>query len=367
VISAANYANYANWGFEVNRQKEISAIRVISGPKKSIDEFRSHRMNSPTRILIVRFSSIGDIVLTTPIVRALKTQLEGEVQIDYITKKQFASILEPNPYIDEVITIDKHVGEVVERLRDGMYDYVVDLHNNIRSKQVKKAVKALSFTLDKRNVAKWLYVRTKREVPPIGHVVTRSFDAVKALGISHDEKGLDYFIPSTQEVSMNALPEGFRNGYVAYAIGGQMKGKILPVDKMIELCKMIDRPVVLLGGTEDRSTADQVAKELGDKVFNACGAFSLHQSASVVKQAEKVISHDTGLMHIATALERPVISLWLATTPALGFAPWNAVEGSLIIEADCPKRPTSKLGNRGYQDGCVFNIDLKAIADAVNG
>ena len=121
-------------------------------------------MSQPTRILIVRFSSIGDIVLTSPVIRALKTQLEGEVQIDFITKRKFATLLEYNPYLNEVITIDEKVSEVHDQLRDGMYDYVIDLHNNIRSRQVKKACRALSFTLDKRNIAKWLYVRTKREL-----------------------------------------------------------------------------------------------------------------------------------------------------------------------------------------------------------
>ena len=101
-------------------------------------------------------------------------------------------------------------------------------------------------------------------------------------------------------------------------------------------------------------------------MFNACGAFSLNQSASLMQLAQKVISHDTGLMHIAAALKKPLISLWFATTPQLGFAPWQAGPGSVMVEADCKKRPTSKLGNRGYSDGCVFNIDIERIAREVN-
>lgn len=323
-------------------------------------------MSHPTRILIIRFSSIGDIVLTSPIVRALKTQLEGEIQIDYITKRKYATLLESNPHIDQVLSIDEKVHEVEDRLKDGMYDYVIDLHNNIRSRQVKRACRSLSFTLDKRNVAKWLYVRTKRLIKPIGHVVARSFSAVEALGVHDDGKGLDYFIPETQIVSVNALPERFRNGYIAYAIGGQMEGKILPRKQMIALCKGIDQPVILLGGVEDRPTGDEIVQACGSTVFNACGAFSLHQSASLIQQATQVISHDTGLMHIATALRKPLISLWFATTPELGFSPWQPQAQSIPFEADCPKRPTSKLGNRGYEDGCVFNIDIDAVIAAVH-
>lgn len=304
-------------------------------------------------------------MLTTPVIRALKQQLDGEVIIHYITKKSFAGIVEPNPHVDKVITIEESVSEVADQLRDGGYDYVVDLHNNLRSRQVKRHVKALSFTLDKRNLAKWVYVQTKKVWIPIGHIVERSLEAVSALGIKDDGAGLDYFIPSDQEVALSELPESLRSGYVAYAIGGQMQGKILPTEKIIALCQKINRPMILLGGKEDADRGDQIVQACGSTVWNACGKFSLHQSASLVNQAKAVITHDTGLMHIAAALNKKVISLWLATTPEIGMSPWRPGEGSEMIEANCRKRPTSKLGNRGYEDGCVFNIDLGRIANSV--
>jgi len=319
-----------------------------------------------TKILIIRFSSIGDIVLTTPIIRALKTQLDGDVEVDFITKNINAAILDGNPYLNQIITIEKHVSEVAEELKRKRYDYLVDLHSNLRSRQVKRACKALSFTLDKRNVAKWVYVNTKKELLPIGHVVERSFHALIGLGIEDDGKGLDYFIPEKSKVDLSTLPEVVRNGYIAYAIGGKMKGKILPTEKIIALCKAIEKPIVLLGGPEDRATGDEVVKACGKRVFNACGAFSLQQSASILQQSEKVITHDTCLMHIATALKKPVISIWLATTPQIGFAPWQPGEGSVMVEAECKKRPSSKLGNRGYRDGCVFNVDVNRIAQLAN-
>lgn len=323
--------------------------------------------HSSVRILIIRFSSIGDIVLTTPVLRALKQQLDGDVSIHYITKRGFAGILDPNPYVDKVISIDKHVSEVADQLQQGGYDYIIDLHSNLRSRQVKRSTKALSFTLDKRNLAKWIYVQTKKTLLPIGHIVERSFQAIVPLGVTDDGLGLDYFIPTEEEVSKTALPESLRAGFVAYAIGGQMQGKILPTDQIITLCQKINRPMALLGGKEDAERGAQIAAACGERVWNACGAFSLHQSASIVRLADVVISHDTGLMHIAAALNKRVISLWLATTPKIGMSPWRPGAGSEMIEADCNKRPTSKLGNRGYEDGCVFNIDLDRIAILVNG
>lgn len=320
-----------------------------------------------TRILVIRFSSIGDIVLTTPVVRALKTQLNGDIQIDFITKKGFVPILESNPYINEVISIEKNVAEVATRLQDKHYDYVIDLHNNIRSKQVKRLVKMLDFTVDKRNIAKWVYVNTKKEWLPIGHFVSRCFTAAAPLGIADDKKGLDYFIPEKDVIDPSSLPAHFQSGYVAYAIGGQTPGKILPTDKIIELCKKINKPIVLLGGEEDVQRGEEIASTVGDQVWSGCGKFNLNQSASLIYGAMCVITHDTGLMHIASALKKKVISLWFATTPQIGFSPWMPGEGSVMIEANCNKRPTSKLGNRGYQDGCIYNIDLDEIVRAVKG
>jgi len=322
-------------------------------------------VSASTRILIIRFSSIGDIVLTTPIVRALKTQLEGEVEIDFITKKGFAAMLESNPHISMVISIEKNVNEVATRLQDKHYDYVIDLHNNIRSKQVKQMVKMIDFTVDKRNVAKWIYVNTKKQWLPIGHFVNRCFMAIASLGVIDDQQGLDYFIPDADRVGLDALPSNFQSSYIAYAIGGQTPGKILPTDKIIRLCQKINKPIVLLGGEEDADRGEEIAKQVGSNIWNACGKFNLNQSASLIDEAECVITHDTGLMQIASAFKKKVISLWFATTPEIGFTPWMPDEGSVIIEADSKKRPTSKLGNRGYQDGSVFNVDLDRIAQAV--
>ncbi len=320
-----------------------------------------------TRILVIRFSSIGDIVVTTPVVRALKTQLDGDIKVDFITKKGFAPILESNPHINEVICIEKNVAEVAARLQNKHYDYVIDLHNNIRSKQVKQLVKILDFTVDKRSFAKWIYVITKKEWLPIGHFATRCFETVSPLGIEDDQKGLDYFIPDTDRVALSSLPSNFQSEFIAYAIGGQTPGKILPTDKIISLCLKINKPIVLLGGKEDVERGEEIAKLVGSNIWNACGKFNLNQSASLLEQAECVIAHDTGLMHIASALKKKVISLWFATTPEIGFCPWKPGDGSVMIEADCDKRPTSKLGNRGYKNGCVFNIDLERIAKAVKG
>ena len=251
---------------------------------------------------------------------------------------------------------------MAEELNNTPYDHIVDLHNNLRSNQAKRLTHGFQFTLDKRNIAKWLYVQTKREIKPIGHIVERYLATVRPLGIEDDGIGLEFHIPNEERVPMEKLPEAFRNGFIAYAIGGTTPGKVLPTEKIVELCGLINQPIVLLGGKEDVEAGEAAAKAHPKHVYNACGKYSIMGSASLLDQANCVIAHDTGLMHIAAALGKKVVSMWFATTPEIGMSPWRPGAGSVMVEAKSKNRPTSKLGNRGWKDGRVFNIDLKQVA-----
>jgi len=323
------------------------------------------------KVLIIRFSSIGDIVLTTPVIRCVKEQLnEGDVEVHYLTKKQFVPLLAQNPYIDELITIENKVAEVAEQLTNEGYDYIFDLHKNLRSNQAKKAAKALSFSFEKFNIEKWLLVNFKWNRMPDVHIVDRYMDTTKAFGIENDQKGLDFYIPTESTVDVKSLPITHQNGYIAYAIGGQHEGKIMPTNCIIELCKKLNEPIILLGGSEDAERGSRIQEAVGEYVYNACGKYTLLQSASLLNQSKVVISHDTGLMHIASALKKKVISLWGATTPNLGMYPYLPGEGSQIIEPiGVWDRPYSKLGDRKWYKPPfrgMRKIDLDAVVTAVN-
>ncbi len=182
------------------------------------------------KILIIRFSSIGDIVLTTPVVRCLKEQMP-DAEVHYLTKVTFYQVLESNPYIDKIYTIKEKIREVLPQLRSENYDQIIDLHKNFRSKGILLALSKPSTTFEKINIAKWLIVKFKINRLPNVHIVDRYFQAVDNLGVKNDKKGLDYFIPEEDEVSPHALPESFRNGYIAWVIGGKHFTKIFPEDK----------------------------------------------------------------------------------------------------------------------------------------
>jgi ADP-heptose:LPS heptosyltransferase len=328
-----------------------------------------NRMENSVRILVIRFSSIGDIVLTTPVVRCLKQQLEGEVEVHYLVKKKYAMLLSSNPYVHTVHTIEKSTNEVCEALSALRFDYIIDLHRNLRSMRVKSKLKSLAFTFNKYNIEKWLLVNFGLNRMPNVHLVDRYFEAAKPLGITNDGLGLDYFIPTQDEVMLNALPTAFQKGYIAFAIGGTFEGKKLPPAKLQTICVQLDFPILLMGGKEDAEVAEKIAGSIGSKVVNACGRYSLNQSASLLKQSTLVITHDTGLMHIAAAFKKNIVSIWGATVPEFGMSPYMAGPHSMYIAADhLSFRPTSKLGNRNTkrERRTMEEISEKAVVNAVN-
>ena len=326
---------------------------------------KDHTLSEKTKILIIRFSSIGDIVLTTPVLRCLKEQLYGESEIHYVVKKQFAEVLSANPYIDKLHLLDKDDRKMMEALQNENFHYVVDLHNNLRSHRYRKNLKTLTFSFRKLNIRKWILVNFKWDLLPELHIVDRYFEAVRAFGVKNDGKGLDYFIPSEDEVDTRALFGHAENEYIAFPIGGAHEGKKLPSDRLAQLCALIHHPVILLGGREDQSVAEEIKKARPD-VVDMCGKLKLNQSASILKQARLVISHDSGLMHIASAFKKKIISIWGATVPKFGMYPYLPHPESVMIQADHLKfRPTSKLGNRNSkkEKRTTREIDLQKIAD----
>jgi heptosyltransferase-2 len=299
------------------------------------------------KFLIIRFSSIGDIVLTTPVVRCLKKQLP-DAEVHYLTKYGFREIMESNPYVDKLHLLKDDLNGVIENLQKEKFDYIIDLHNNLRTLKVKQALQVVpSISFNKLNLQKWLLTALKINVLPRVHIVDRYLETVKKFGVKNDGKGLDYFIPGKDIVPDNDIPAAQSLGYVAVVIGAAHNTKKLPVHKLQELCAKIDHPIILLGGAEDRAIGDEIASIDPIKIYNSCGKFSLNESADLVRRAKIVITHDTGLMHIAAAFKKPVISVWGNTVPAFGMTAYygNSMVANDLFEVKglwC--RPCSKIG-----------------------
>lgn len=298
-----------------------------------------------TKILVIRFSSIGDIVLTSPVLRCIKQQLPN-VELHVLTKQQFATIFTAHPYIDQLHLWGADKKAIVKQLKDEKFDYVIDLHHNLRTQRLKWQLKSPSYSFPKLNIRKWLAVNFKWNTLPEQHVVDRYFQTVAKLGIKNDLKGIDYFIPPEDQVDLKRLYDA--DQLIAVAIGAQFSTKRLPQEKLLEIIQQLDATVVLLGGKEDEETGDWLVEQLSRaNVFNSCGKLRLNQSASVVEQANALLTHDTGLMHIASAFDTPIISVWGNTVPAFGMFPYRPQKSSSFVihevkELGC--RPCSKIG-----------------------
>lgn len=321
------------------------------------------------KYLVIRFSSIGDIVLTTPVVRCLKQQVEG-AEVHFVTKKKHASIVNSNPYIHKVHVLEESLPELINELEKEQFDYIIDLHQNIRSNRIKSKLKMPSFSFQKLNFKKYLLVRFKINRMPDKHIVDRYMDTLKVFDVKNDNKGLNFFIPENENYPSSELPEAFQNGYIAFVIAGTFPTKRLPAEKIIEICNGIDYPVILLGGKNEHQEAEKIMAAVNKNVTNLTGKINLNQSASLVKNARLVLTNDTGLMHIAAAFKKKILSFWGNTVPELGMVPYQADPASEIMEVkDLKCRPCSKLGYRKCPKKhfrCMRDLDSRKSVNWIN-
>ena len=274
------------------------------------------------KFLIIRFSSIGDIVLTTPVVRCLRKKYPNAA-IHYLTKKQFAGIIDSNPYVDKVILLKEDINETIAEVREENYDCIIDLHHNLRTLRIKQALKKVPFhSFNKLNVEKWIFTNFKIKLMPHKHIVDRYMETVERLGVVNDGAGLDYFVPEKDQVKESDIPFSHLHGEI-------------------------------------------IAESDPVKIYNACGKFSLNESADLVRRAKLVISHDTGLMHIAAAFKKNILSVWGNTMPSFGMTPYQTkYEVFQVNKLWC--RPCSKTGYDKCPLGhfkCMNNQSIDAIAD----
>ena len=301
------------------------------------------------KFLVIRFSSIGDIVLTSPVVRCLKKQV-ADAEVHFLTRDSFRPVVAHNPYIDKVHMLAHSFELMMEELVIENYDVVIDLQRNGKSRRVKKILGKKTFTVNKLNIRKYIYTAFKINLLPRLHIVDRYLETVRSFGVQNDEAGLDYFIGKEDETKKEDIPGSHYAGYIACVIGAAHGTKRWPVEKWKAFCRDLDHPIILLGGKEDAENGEAIASADPLRIYNACGRFRLNESADLVRKAKLVISNDTGLMHIAAAYKKPIISLWGNTVPSFGMYPYygNRFSGAQSFEIlQVNKlwcRPCSKIG-----------------------
>lgn len=318
------------------------------------------------KILLIRLSSIGDIVLTTPIIRCIK-KANQDVELHYLCKPQYVDLLNKNPFIDKIHCYNNQNSS--EELKTENFDYIIDLQNNHRSNKLCRQLKKICKHLNKINFRKFLLVGFKIDIMPDKHIVDRYFDCTKILPfqVNNDGLGLDFFLEDCDCDEVNNINQPH---FVTIAVGSQHYTKEIPINKLIAICQQISIPIVLLGDKYDSIKANEIIQNTNSLIYNYCGKLSIRQSAAFVKQSICLITGDTGLMHIGAALNTNIISIWGNTTPKFGMYPYMPNKKYNILENNSLScRPCSKLGFKKCPRKhfkCMTNIDIQKIIQLLN-
>ena len=242
-------------------------------------------------------------------------------------------------------------------------DYIIDLQNSLRSFWLKIRLNTKSYTVNKQNWKKFLSIYLGVNLLK-DHVVDRYFNAIKSLSVFNDFQGLDYFL--FEDLYLDIIIKG---KFLVWCIGASHEQKTLSINQIVQVCNNLHIPCFLLGGENELMKGDKIIQATtNNSVFNMCGKLSLDESAYYIQKSEVVLTCDTGLMHIAAAFRKKIISFWGCTKPFLGFSPYRSSDKSFELVFAPNMRPCSKHGNycRLTKDGCVKKIspeEIKKVLD----
>jgi heptosyltransferase-2 len=326
-------------------------------------------------VLAVRFSSIGDVLLTTPLLRALRRR-HPAARITVLTKLVHAPLLSHNPHVTHVIGIpaDRGTMSLVAELRSNRYTHMLDLHDSIRSRILRLLVPGRWTSYPKHRMARAMLIRTKKSwYRDSRSVAERYFDAARDLDVAPDGAPPDLFLsPEAVREAADWLAESrlaLERPLIALAPGAAHATKRWPLEHWHALVRRIVAEgfdIVLVGGTDDVPVGHALAANSGGRVVNGAGQFGLQGTGAVLQRARVVVSGDTGVMHMATAVERPVVALFGPTVQPFGFFPYTPRAEVLELALAC--RPCSSKGSARCPLGhhrCLGDLGPDLVFDAV--
>ncbi len=285
----------------------------------------------PNKILVIRLSSIGDILLATPLLRLLRRRF-GNAQIDFIVKKQFADLLRTNPYLSNLLLFDQNNPKELLRLRKQIqqthYDVILDIHKNFRSLCLSSFVHSKVIRYQKYYWKRFLLVNHLgnfySQVIPVHH---RYLQTAAAWDITDDGAGLVLLIDEPQTAAVREKVSTFAAGriLIGMAPSATFTNKRWPWEYYAEVGEKLQQKlqvgVLLFGDQRDRIITNQIENRLSQAVLNLAGELTLMETAAAMACVQLFISNDTGPMHMATALNIPTVAIFGPTTKELGFFP----------------------------------------------
>jgi len=289
-----------------------------------------------------------------------------------MTRKQNAFLLDNNPHLSKVLTVEKDPMELYKFAKSEKYDFIIDLHNNIRSRRFSLFVNCPTSRFPKLNLKKWILVNFKLNILPQTHVVDRYFKAVTILGVNNDLKGLDYYLSNDLPEKVIEEVTNINNKFSVIVAGAKHFTKQIPVVVARQIATQITGKIIILGGPEDAERGQEIASVDTKRIINYCGKINFNTSAWIISKAQVVITSDTGLMHVAAAFNRPIITLWGNTVPEFGMYPYFPMAQNLYTGIENKMigcRPCSKIGFKQCPKGhfkCMLDIEAQKAATIAN-
>jgi len=318
------------------------------------------------KILVIRLSSLGDVLLTTPLLRSIK-KMNSDISIDFILREEYEDILVHNPNINKLYKyaeskLEKQI--LFNSIIAQNYEIVIDLQNNIRSRELTRILKCSVFKLKKRHIDKFLFVYLKinklKDAPPIPVRYANAFDMIEL-----DDNGLDFKTDNQPNEQLQTDEK-----FIGICPGSKHYTKRWPKGYYIELGKLLESnnyEVVLLGGKDDLDLCDEIAKELSNPI-NLCNENDVMQTAADMMMCKAVYCNDSGLMHLAAAVNVPAIAFFGSTVREFGFFPYKS--NSLVMERDeLQCRPCTHIGKKWCPQrhfSCMLEITPEDAIESLN-
>lgn len=326
------------------------------------------------RILVVRFSSLGDLILITPLLRSIR-QRHPRAHVTLVTRAEYASLFVQNPRVDELVTWDgrEPLTGLIAKLRTTRWTHRLDLHGSLRSRWIRFRLGGVWGGYPKHRRARMTLIKRKRDVyRDRRHVVERYFDAARGLEVVPDDKPAEIFFHNdalrAADQFLREAGVGLDRTLVAVVPGASHATKRWPEEYWHQLVTTLvatGRDVVVLGGRQEEAIGRRLADTGGARTVSAAGLFDLQGTAALLKRSRGVAVGDTGLMHLATAVGTPAVVLLGPTVAQFGFTPYRARATILERQLDC--RPCSAHGGEQCPLGhhrCLVDILPDEVADA---
>ncbi|MFH1406870.1 MAG: glycosyltransferase family 9 protein [Candidatus Omnitrophota bacterium] len=305
------------------------------------------------KILVITLSNIGDAILTTPVVQALRKNFP-DAAIDILAGPRAAEVFKGDPRVHKTIVYDKHQSlaekiKLIKRLRENHYHTAIDLRNTLIPLLIGVKHRTPLFFRKPRGV---FYKKD-------AHLFR-----LKQAGVDIAGAELDIWISAQDQLYIDSLLADTGKNFIAVAPGARSDTKRWSEEKFTSLCEKFTRlniPLALTGDGADEKIAQFIVERINSaKILNLCGRTTLAQLAALLKRSKVLISNDSAVMHIAAAVKTPVVAIFGPTNPGK-YAPRG--EKDIIIRKDIPCSPCERAQcQRTHQ--CLEKIGVEEVYNA---